>query len=207
MSRSRNARRARGGFTLIELTIGLTLFLFLGYVVTTSMQVARNSNATVDRVASEDRALRDAAGSLMEDLRSSNAANVTITSPANQNSSLVLRVPIEVGGAIAWGVHERGLGPAAADQDRAGWSVRYRVVDVALGNGQFNRELRREVLDAGNAVRLDEIVMRNLRAGSDAPPGFRVAAVGDVWEITLSTVGAIAGRAGLRQVFHVRSRN
>lgn len=204
----RRSRASRsGGFTLVETTIALTLLLVLGYAVTTSMQVARNSNSTVDRVATEDRALRAAADALIEDLRSTNAANVTLTSPAGQNGTLVLRVPIEVGGVVAWGVHERALGPTPAEQDRVGWSVRYRVVDVPLGNGAFDRELRREVLDAGGAVRADDTLMRNLRSGAADPVGFRVAAVGDVWEITLSTVGALAGRAGMRQVFHVRSRN
>ncbi len=204
---SRTSQRARAGFTLIELAIALTLFLVMGYAVTTSLQVARRSNATVDRVANEDRALRSAADALLDDLRSTNAANVTITTVSGQNSQLTLRVPIQIGGAITWGVHERALGATAALQDRAGWSVRYLVQNTPLGNGNFDRELRRQVLDDTNVVRDEQTVMHGLRAGADVPPGFRVAQTGDVWEVTLSTEGAIAGRAGMRTLFHVRSRN
>lgn len=202
MKRRSRSSRSKRGFTLIELVIGLTLFTALGYVVMLTLGAGRSSNAVVERVVTEDQMLREASAALIDDLRSTNAAHLSINVEADGNDSVRLQAEIEAAGAATWGVHERELGPTAAEQDRAGWFVRYIVVAGANG-----RELVREVFDDSGALQRSRVLARGLRSGAGASRGFGLVQSGAVWEVTLSTVGGGTGEPGMVVVFHARSRN
>lgn len=202
MKRRSRSSRSKRGFTLIELVIGLTLFTALGYVVMLTLGAGRSSNAVVERVVTEDQMLREASAALLDDLRSTNAAHVSIDVQADGNHAVRLQIGIDTAGATTWGVHERELGPTSAEQDRAGWFVRYAV--VVGGNG---RELVREIYDDAGVLQRSRVLARGLRNGSGASRGFGLVQSGSVWEATLSTVGGGTGEPGMVVVFHARSRN
>lgn len=207
MSPRFGTRSRTAGFTLVEVLVALTLFSVLGYSVALAVGVGEQSRTAVADVVDQDQELRAATSALLTDLRATNADHVAIALGADANDSVRLTVPIEVGGAILWGVHERTLGPDAATQDRVDWSVRYRVVDVATGPASVDKELVRELLDAAGVVQRSNVLVHDLRDGAGNPAGFKVVQLGAVWEVTLSTTGARAGQPGLRTVFHAQSRN
>ena len=204
---SRSLRTRRAGFTLVEVLVALTLFSVLGYSVALAVGVGEQSGGAVADIVDQDQELRAATTALLDDLRATNADHVAIAPGADANDGVRLSVPIEAGGAIVWGVHERTLGPDAATQDRPGWIVRYRVVDVATGPASVDKKLVRELLDAAGAVQRSNVLVHGLRSGAAAPAGFKVVQLGAVWEVTLSTTGARAGQPGMRTVFHAQSRN
>jgi prepilin-type N-terminal cleavage/methylation domain-containing protein len=207
MNTPRNSSARRAGFTLIEVLVALTLFSVLGYSVALAVGVGEQSRGAVADVVDQAQELRAASTALMADLRATSADRIAIANGADGNHSVRLSVPIEVGGAIVWGVHERTLGSTAAAQDRPDWLVRYRVLDVATGGGAIDKQLVRELLDTGGVVRRTTVLVHQLRPGVAAPAGFQVVQVGAVWEVTLSTTGAREGQPGLRTVFHAQNRN
>jgi hypothetical protein len=200
-------KSTRSGLTLIESMVGVSLFAVIGYALSVAVSVGNHSQRMVMNMASEDRSLREATMTLMKELRTTADSTIAVVALPDNNSRLTFQMPIDVGGAASWGVFDRTLGPDAATQNRANWSMRWTVRDVVAANGTVNKQLVRQILDDAFAVRKEKVMAQGLRSGAAAPAGFRVAQQGDVWEVTLSTVGQVEGQAGIRTVFHVSTRN
>ena len=197
----KRARRA-SGFTIIESMVSLAIFGVVGYALAVVVDVGNHSQQTVIRTAAQGRALRSATTCLTDELRSSSDAQITVTVLGDGNHQVRFMMPIEVAGAMTWGVHDKTLGQDPADQDRPGWFIQYTVRTVGA-----NRQLVRQVLDNALVVQREHVITDGLRSGADVPPGFRMVRNGAMWEITLSTVGSTDGEAGIRAVFHVQTRN
>jgi len=202
-----NAIDSRSGFTLLEMMISLTILAFLGYCLLIAVDVGHDSQQTVQRITAEERAMRRSTTSLVDELRASRDASITITPLADGNHQVRFQMPIEVAGVPDWGVFDRTLGPDEATQNRVGWSLRYTVRIVPDGNGGVDRQLVRQILDAAQAVQRERVVATGLLSGGDVPPGFTMVRQGDIWELTLSTEGHLGGAGGTRAIFHVRTRN
>ncbi len=158
-------------------------------------------------MASEDRELRAATMTLMKELRMSADATIATFALPDGNTRLTFQMPMDDAGTAAWGVFDRTLGSTWALQNRVNWNLRYTVRDVVSLSGAVNKQLVRQILDDGGNVQREKVMAQGLRPGGVAPAGFRVAQVGDVWEVTLSTTGRSEGQAGIRTVFHVQTRN
>lgn len=204
---TRCRRTAASGYTLLEMMVALTIFSVVGYALTVAIDVASHSQKTVMRVTAEDRGLREATAFLIDELRTSSDATITIAVLADGNHRIRFQMPIDVAGAAVWGVHDRKLSPVLAQQTRQGWFVQYTVRALPAVNGVINRQLVRQILDAAFTVKRETVILDGLRRGTDVPPGFKMVKVGDLWELTLSTVGEINGKVGMRTVFHVQTRN
>ncbi len=199
--------RKTAGFTLLEMSIALSIFAVVGYGLAVAVDVSKDSQMTVIRGVEENRTLRTSVKSLVDELRVSADAQITVSALPDGNSRLRFMVPVAVGGAATWGVFDRRLGSDADSQNRAGWVVQYTVRNGVGVDGAVNRRLVRQVLDEAFAVQREDVIADGLRSGNDAPPGFRVALNGDVWEITFSTVGQRTGQAEITEEFHVHPRN
>jgi prepilin-type N-terminal cleavage/methylation domain-containing protein len=204
-ARSPTAKLA--GFTLLETMVALSIFAALGYSLAIVVGFGNHSQRAVSRMAAEDRALRTATIALLDDLRSTTDSSITITPLADGNHQVRFMLPIDVAGVASWGVYDRTLGPDAASQNQPNWHVQYIVRDLALGGGQVNKQLVRQILDDTNTMRKEKVLADGLQSGTQVPPGFKVVKTGLVWQVTLSTVGKVEGKAGIREVFHVRTRN
>lgn len=204
---TRARSRVESGFTLLEMMVAVTVFAVLGYGLAIAVDVGNHSQLTVLRVAAEDRSLRAATTSLIDELRSSSDTTIVITTLADGNQAVRFMLPIDVGGVPSWGVFDRSLGSDAASQNRLGWSLRYTVRSVPTGNGTFNKQLVRQLLDAAQTVQREKVMAEALESGTHVPPGFRMVKVGEVWELTLTSMGQVEGKAGISEVFHVQTRN
>jgi hypothetical protein len=200
-------RTRRAGLTLVESMVGITLFAILGYALSVAVSISNHSQQMVINVSAEGRDLRGTTQTLMRELRSTADGRITITVLPDFNHQVDFMMPIDVAGAATWGVYDRSLGPDAATQNRLDWIVRYTVRDVISANGNVDKQLVRQIIDDLGAVQRTKILATALRPGGVAPAGFRMVRVGAVWEITLTTNSQGEGQAGIRTVFHVRTRN
>jgi prepilin-type N-terminal cleavage/methylation domain-containing protein len=198
---------ASSGFTLIETVIALVIFTALGYGLAIAAAVGSNSQREVSRVASENKSLRDSISSLVDELRSTSDANVTLALLADGNTRLRFMMPIVDAGANSWGVYDRRLGSTPALQNRANWLVQYTVRSAQIAGGATERQLVRQILDTALAVQREDVLAHGLRSGTDVPPGFKVAKNGAIWEVTLSTDGPDNGNSKKSTVMHVKTRN
>jgi prepilin-type N-terminal cleavage/methylation domain-containing protein len=198
---------ARSGFTLLEMMISVSIFAVLGYALLTAVDIAHDSDATVIRISSEDRSVRTSTTSLLDELRSTSDANITVATLADGNHRVRFTVPVTVAGVLGWGVYDRSLGHTPDDQNKVGWSLQYTVRSVTGTDGKPTRELVRQILDAAGSVHSETVLVRGLRSGTQTPAGFKVVRSGDLWEITLSTNSTADHSAVLRTVFHVKTRN
>lgn len=196
----------RAGFTVLETMIALSIFGVLGYSVAVCVDVANDSQRTVYSVAAEDRALRESSSYLTDELRSSTDSQITVTTLGDSNHQLDFMVPIESGGALAWGVYDKNLGSTYADQNKVGWKLRYTVRNSVVG-GIVNKQLVRQILDTGSLIREEKVVAEGLHGGTENPPGFRVVKSGAMWVVTVSTTGKSAESPGIKAEFHVQARN
>ncbi|MBL8859247.1 MAG: type II secretion system protein [Planctomycetes bacterium] len=197
----------RAGFTLLESMISLSIFAVLGYSIAVVVGTANDSQRTVYRVAAEGRSLRESSSLLTDELRTSTNSQITVTTLADGNSSLTFRMPVESGGNLLWGVFDRKLGADYASQNNVDWSLRYTVVNAVGPDGALDRQLVRQILDAGSVVRDEQVIAHRLNNGTGAHPGFNVVQTGAMWVVTVSSEGHSAGTPGMRAEFHVQTRN
>jgi hypothetical protein len=200
-------RTARAGFTLLETMIAAGIFTVVGYSVAQAVRMGNHSQTTVMQVAAGDRSLRAATSSLVDDIRTSADAQINVMTLADGNNQVRYMIPITVAGVPSWGVYDPTLGTDPASQNRAGWSIQYTVRTVIGTNGGPDKQLVRQILDDTLAVRKEKVIIDWVRTGVAVPPGFKVAKVGSVWQITLSTLGSSASTTGISTVFDVHTRN
>lgn len=203
----KSAPRPRSGFTLLEVAISLAIFAVLGVSLATSVEMANGSQRTVYSVAAESRALRESSTRLTDELRTSTDAEITVTTLADSNSQVEFRVPVESGGNLLWGVYDKRLGATYDAQNKVGWRLRYTVRRVTTGPGVIERQLVRQILNTASTVWAEDVIAEGLPDGTGATPGFRVVKSGDMWVVTVSTVGKSASSPGIKAVFHVQARN
>lgn len=192
-------RSPSSGFTLIEVAISSVILGIVGYSVSLALKMGQDSHTTVAQVSSESRATRNSVASLVDDVRASSNARITATTAADGNSSVRLQQPIEVGGALVWGVRDRRLGDSETTWNRQDWFVEYSV------DGQ--RRLVRRLIDTDGLTRLEDVLATDLRDGGAGAPGFTMAQVGDVWEVSLALRHGVHGEGVYSNDFHVRARN
>ena len=197
----------KSGFTLVETAVSLAIFSALGYALAIVVDVGDRSQRTVERVASEDRSLRTATSSLVEELRTTSDATIAVATLPDGNHQVRFQQPIDVGGNFGWGVLDRTLGSDPASQNRAGWSIQYTVRTVVAADGQVDRQLVRQVLNDALVVQRQTVLAAGLRRGDQNPPGFRMVRSGDVWEVQISAKGQVADQAIIEGMFHVQARN
>ena len=196
----------RSGFTLLEMVVATTIFGMVGIAITAAFQVGRQSQSVVAELAAEGDSMRAATSQLVDDLRATRDASIVVTGTNTQNHMVTLMQPIVVDADLSWGVFEPRLSADPDEQTRENWRVCYRV-DSVVSFGVTTRTLVRQILNETGAVQFERTVLRGLRAGNAASPGFQLRDVGDVWELTVSTENALTGAEGMRMVLHVRTRN
>jgi len=187
----------KSGFTLLELSISTVILAVVGYSVSAAVKLGNDSNSTVMQVASDSRGQRKSITQLIDDVRMSTNTRITITTAINGNSQVQLQMPIEVAGALAWGVRDRRLGEDEDAWNQADWIVRYLVDD--------DGRLVRRVVDLNGATRLEDVLDDDLLEGVGTP-GFRMVQAGAVWQVNLATRRGDHGTVS-RNEFHVRTRN
>jgi len=198
-----DAARRTAGFTLIETTVALTIFAALGYTLSVVVALGKHSQTMITGLTTEDRSLRSATTDLIEDLRTSSDSTITVTALPDGNHKVKFMQPIDLGGVAGWGVYDRTVSP----NPMPNWHVQYIARDQALGGGAVDKQLIRQVLDDTDVVKKETVLANYLQPGNQVPPGFQMVKVGLVWQITLSTQGKVEGRSGIREVFHVQTRN
>lgn len=203
---STTPRRARRGYTILELLASLTIFAVIWYSLAIAIRTGVRAERAVADAGEANRELRRAVGTLTDELRWSNEATVAVATLADGNHSLSFMMPIQVGGNQDWGVYEQTLGDDDDERNRPDWRVRYTVVDANVGSGTEKRLVRQLVDDAG-AIQKESVLATRLNAGGGATPGFRAVKTGDVWVLTLSTQGIDGSTEDSTEVFHVRIRN
>lgn len=187
----------KSGFTLLELSISTVILAVVGYSVSAAVKLGNDSNSTVMQVASDSRGQRKSITQLIDDVRMSTNTRITITTASNGNSQVQLQMPIEVAGALVWGVRDRRLGEDEDTWNQADWIVRYLVDD--------DGRLVRRVVDLNGATRLEDVLDDDLLEGVGTP-GFRMVQAGAVWQVNLATRRGDHGTVS-RNEFHVRTRN
>lgn len=197
MKRMRATSR-RGGFTLLELTISTLILATVGYSVSVAVKLGKDSNTTVMQVASESRTERKTMASLIDDVRMSSDARVTVATDQAGNSVVQIQRPIEVEGAFVWGVRDRRLGNDEDSWNQENWTIRY-LVDA---DGQ----LVRRVVDTNGVTRVEDVLGGDMLDGGVGNPAFSVARSGDVWEVDIATQSGPDAPIS-RSELHVRTRN
>lgn len=200
-------RRSRSAFTLVELSIALTLFTVLGYGLSLAMQSGGSASSTVSRMTAENGDLRELRNRLAGELEFARDGDIAVTVLADGNHQLNFMVPIDDGAGPDWGVYDTSLGLDTASQNRVDWRFQYTVQVRPLGGGALDRTLVRQIIDDTGVVQREEVLVGGLRSGTDNPPGFSITQAGDLWEVTVSTKRTDGNQGGRRVVFHVHTRN
>jgi len=198
--------KTRAGFTLLETMVSLVIFSAIGASLVMATLAGQTTGREVNDESSSNHSLRAISRALTDELRASSDAQITVAHTAGQNDTLRFQQPIQVGTTLSWGVHDPTLGQTEADQNRAGWSLRY-TVETVVSHGVTSRRLLRQVLDQAQNVHSQRVVLSRLRSGSSTPPGFTVNKVGATWQVALSTDARTAQAEGIQEVFHVQARN
>jgi type II secretory pathway component PulJ len=201
-----SSSRRGAGFTVLEMMFAVSIFSIIGYSLGVALDAGQDSQAEVLRTSVGNKAMRESSKQLIDELRESSDATITITTLPDGNHELTFQQPITVGTNLVWGVHERKLSTDPLQQTQQNWSVRYTVVSVLLAGG-WERTLVRQILDTGGNVRFQENLMEDLKSGAAAPEGFRMVRVGSLWEITMTQNSSTATGVGEGVEFHVQTQN
>lgn len=195
---------SRRGLTLIELTIAMSVFLVVGYVLARSVEMSRDVHGSVEAVANDNADLREVVQRVGDDLRVARTATVDVVTLPTGDQQVTLEQPIVVGGNPDWGAFVPELGPTEADRNRPGWRVRYTVRATPF-NGGVRRDLVRRLLDDTGVLQREDVLFEGLAGGGTA--GFQVISAGDVWEVRLTAQGVGPDGTGRQAVMDVRTRN
>ncbi len=198
-----SSHKQRAGFTLVELMIATTILGVLGLGLTQGLKLADNTHSSVTEQATQNRQLRTSITNLRSELQSSTASLLQVTPGFRGNQILTLQIPIDGAGPATWGAFDRSLGNSAAEWNREGWQVRYRVTPDELGNVQ----LLREILDPAGTIQAARTLARGLLTNTDPQgPGLTAVQTGDVWQIRLATQREESNGI-YSETFDVRLRN
>ena len=194
------ARSSRcGGFTLVEVSVAMTIFLMIGVAVSHTVKMADGSQDTVREMSEENKGHRKAVSELMDELRTAGAETLEVETDQDGNHILTFQQRIPVGSEVelGWGVDDATLG---TQQD---WQVRYLVKTEQPAGQAETRRLMRQVLNSEQALEREAEVLASL---SQEGPAFLVDSMGSMCQVTLVTEGLAGGRES-ESVFHVRPRN
>ena len=183
----------KNGFTLVEMSIAVTITAIIGLAINSMLQSGTNSGQVVIRETRRANQIRRAADKFSKEIRQSQVAKLTIATLADNNHSVTFQLPLSVvAGVTTWGVYDKSLGNTEADRTKAGWFVRYTVMQMALPGGVIEAQLRRQILDATFVLQKEWILVRGLLSGNGPQPGFKLTASGSMWRVQLN-VGDLSG--------------
>lgn len=202
----RNQRRNRRGFSLIEVTMAVSIFGVIGYGLFAAVDAGNNSQRAVASMVSRTQSMRAANATLAAELKLGTDSSIDVVVLPDNNHQLTFMHPIELAGALGWGVFDPTLGPTEAEQNRTDWKIRYTVDSVIVG-GVTNRRLLRQVLDDTGAIQDTDVLVEGLQDGAAVNPGFSVTRAGDMWAVQVTLAGATGGSNGGGVSFHVKTRN
>lgn len=197
----------RKGFSLVEVSIAMTLMAVIGYSFVAASDMGNSSFSAVELATAKGRELRAAGGSLVEEFQVSNPDTVDIVVLGNGYPQVTFQQPLIVNGALLWGAYNPLWGSDADDRNKADWWIRYTVVNTAAAGEDGNMTLMRQVLDENDDLIEQDEVVSHLSSSFAANPGFSVVATGDVWEIQVNTEGYGEGDGGNGGTYNVRMRN
>lgn len=201
--RNLRGKASQRGFTLLEVMIAAAILSVVGLGLTQGLQLANQTNDTVQDRSDQNRELRKAVELLRAELKSTRSDLLNIVADGDGNHQVSLQVPVDGLGATSWGAYDRKLGSTPAEQQREDWIIRY----LALPDADGGRDLVRQVIDDTGAIRLQETLVRGLLDPNDPDgPSFLVQATGEVWETRLATKHGAADGSRIDS-FHVRLRN
>ena len=180
-------RQSRAGFTLLEVSIAVAVGGLFVLTLGQALASAAGSSESIVRQADLNAQVHRSFGALRRELRSSNPDLAEISTHADGNDILVLKTCGPYSEVFRWGACDN------SGEWRAGWSVRFRVVE-----GQ----LVREALDLSGSVRGEP---RSLARG--VPPreldekGFSVEKDGSLFTIRISMRRTFRDGSELKRVF------
>lgn len=186
------------GFTLVELAASMAISAIVLMAVIGLIRISQGGARISSSMTSSWGDIRRTSGTVADDLAQCALARMGLVTVSGEQELTVQRPLGTTGGVVDWGVSDPTQ--TLANRLRLGWFVRYRVVTVA-----GERQLVRQMLDSALVVQSEQIMVRRLRQGSANPPGFRVAANGAMWTVTLSVAGPTGAAETLS--FDVSMRN
>ena len=199
-------RTAQGGFTLLEMVVSMAYFVVLTYILTSAIQMGHGAHDAVIQGASENEGRRESREVLLSEFKAANSDDMVIEVQADGNDQVTMTQPILVEGNLTWGVSDHAISMDPEECTKEGWFVRYRV-DAVEEDGAVNRRLVRQIIDADEAVHVEEVQAEWLCDGLAEPRGFGIAQAGDLWEVTLTFESETNDDRGRSSSFHVRTRN
>lgn len=205
MKRLRTKALRRAGFTLVEVVIASVVLVALWYGLADAMRSGARSQQVLMDAAGEVGEIRRSNGELLDDLRATSAAAMSVELEADGNCVLELQHPIRFEGADTWGVSTPGHAFDAPTTGEPGWRIRYSVSGTTLQSAP--RSLVRQVLDADEEVRDERVIVTELAQGDTAHPSFSVTQEGELWKVHISQANHDDGPDGPGTEFHVRMRN
>ncbi len=204
------APRKRLGMTLVEVAISSLLFAFLGFILTTSMNVGIRTQQTVSgSIASMD-VLRDCSSKLRNGIRLAADSSIVSTTLSNGECDVTFEEPLTVNGSLTWGVYDTRLGADINSHTQPGWNVQYTVVsssDPSNTTSGIRNDLVCRIRDANGATQFEETLISGLYQGGVSDPGFSVLKTGEMWEIKLQCAGDYNNTKGPSTTMQVRARN
>lgn len=203
--RANARRRARSGFTVVEVAISLGVFGVIGYGLIVVTGASHDSQAELVRVASDNRCLRDSSRLLFEELHNCSEDVMEVQEAGDGNCELTLQHSLVTDAGLAWGVFDATR--PAGEQELPGWSVRYLVVEQPLVGGGTSLQLRRQLLDDAGQIQEAQVVLDGLSQEQGEDAGFRVQKVGAVWQVNIRREGHGQAARDNGLEFHVRPIN
>jgi type II secretory pathway pseudopilin PulG len=171
-------KRKSYGVTLIELTVAMTIFLMIGYLVLSSTLTSRTTSAVTQAAIYLNSQALQASSSITRELMEADLTSVTVDDAyIDAGVTLYRRIRFQIPVLNANGDLVAGAGGSTAfgDGQTEGNSLRYALVST---------NLERQVLDsAGNTINTS-IIARNLQANT----GFRTPDISSSaqYDVTLS---------------------
>jgi len=195
-----NRPHAQRGFTLVEAVVSASLLMFVGMGAVMLTSVSRDGAAMTRSQASQTNWLRRASMAVREDLAQTTASRLTIATLTDQNHSITFQRPTAcTAGVTTWGAYDG----SAAEGERMRDDHFTRFTVRAGSNG---RQLVRQVLDSTMALVHEDVLAYGLASGSATPPGLRIVASGNLWQVTIG-LAATSTQRGASLTFDVALHN
>ena len=196
MIRTRTSK-LRAGFSLIEVTVAAAVFSIVGYTLVGALEMGQDSQELVIQGAAANKELRESSTTFVEELGMCQSASMVVTTLWDGNCEVDFMLPIEVAGVSTWGVDDETLGA------NEGWRVRYTVM---LGQEE-QRQLVRQILDDAGIAQDSQVIVDDVRSGTDSKPGFSITQAGAVWQVSIATESHDAALQGEEVEFDVLTKN